>query len=666
MKNKITIFQLLFVLFFCTSMINAQKSVDQIFTKSITRTISLGNESFAAKSTRFNMSVDLGEYGVHDLDLEQTYLFSDSYVAKNKNSRLPKTFKGAIQGQPNTRVSLTTNNGFLSGFIDTGEEVIYFEPYKNFDADAIENELIIYYQKDVIDQKHTCTANHTKEQTGEVELQNNQLKSANSCTYEVEMVLVADYGMYQKHGTNTLAHITSVLNNVASNYDNEFDDPITFTVVDSYIATTANDDLWSSTNNANDLLEEFATSAISTVGYDLASLWVTRDITVTNEDGTTNPDVIGRAYQPGVCNNGRYNLIEDHTSSSAGLKVTLAHEIGHNFGAGHDPAGSSTIMAPFFNITNTWSNLSLSQINDFYPDATCLCASGDAADLTFRSCGSVSLNGDILAIDGTEVLNIGTEDASTVRVGWYLSTDNIITASDLLVGSGNTPVIPVGFLATFGQVTVNMANIPSGNYHLGIIIDYEESLIEFSEDNNIGCTISLANIPTGAGCLIGDHTVPADHTVDEHIEAFNSITSQRTVPNGFTVSYDAGNFIELKTGFEAESGSVFHAFIDGCNNNPVPVPKEEVEENHSLTLSNYPNPFTGQTTIEYNLPDDSPVTLVVTDMTGRQISVLVNNEVKTQGTHSVTFNGANYPAGMYYYTIKAGEYYGTQKMILAK
>jgi len=44
----------------------------------------------------------------------------------------------------------------------------------------------------------------------------------------------------------------------------------------------------------------------------------------------------------------------------------------------------------------------------------------------------------------------------------------------------------------------------------------------------------------------------------------------------------------------------------------------------------------------------------------------LNNDEKTEGTHTVTFDGNNYPAGMYYYTIQAGEYYGTQKMILAK
>jgi len=60
------------------------------------------------------------------------------------------------------------------------------------------------------------------------------------------------------------------------------------------------------------------------------------------------------------------------------------------------------------------------------------------------------------------------------------------------------------------------------------------------------------------------------------------------------------------------------------------------------------------------------VTLFVSDAMGRQIAVLLQQEAKSEGTHHITFDGNNYPAGMYYYTIQAGEYIGTQKMILIR
>jgi len=490
------IVQLLFLLLFCAPMIQAQNTVDQTFTKSTTQKISLNDKNLSAKSTQFNQSIDLGEYGVYDLSLEQTYLFSDAYIArkanKNNDEKLPLTFKGTIQGQPNTLVSLTTNIGFLSGFIDTGEEVIFFEPYKNFDSDAQKNELIIYYQKDVIDKGHTCVANHTDEQATQIKPKNDQFKSAAAGCYEVEMVLVADYGMYQKHGASTLNHITSVLNNVKANYDNEFNDPITFVVVDDYIAKTSGQNLWSSTLFAPTLLNEFRDSDFTNVTYDLASLWVTRDIWNNDDNGVRNDNVVGLAKRPGVCGS-RYNLIEDFSSSSAKLRAAFAHEIGHNFSAEHDAEGSSTIMAPSVDVTNTWSTKSKNAINAFYPTATCLCASGDAADLAFRSCGTSNSSGNTLTISGVEVKNNGTISADAVKVGWYLSTDNNITTSDYLIGTRNTPILQVNNYTTLG-LTANLANIPPGNYYLGTIIDYEDSLVEFSEDNNIGCISSSANI----------------------------------------------------------------------------------------------------------------------------------------------------------------------------
>jgi photosystem II stability/assembly factor-like uncharacterized protein len=89
-------------------------------------------------------------------------------------------------------------------------------------------------------------------------------------------------------------------------------------------------------------------------------------------------------------------------------------------------------------------------------------------------------------------------------------------------------------------------------------------------------------------------------------------------------------------------------------------------------LQNYPNPFNPSTTINYQLPTNSHVTLKVYDMLGREVATLVN-EVQDAGFKSVTFNASNLPAGrqglasgVYLYRLTAGSFVSTRKMVVVK
>ena len=86
----------------------------------------------------------------------------------------------------------------------------------------------------------------------------------------------------------------------------------------------------------------------------------------------------------------------------------------------------------------------------------------------------------------------------------------------------------------------------------------------------------------------------------------------------------------------------------------------------SYKLSNsYPNPFNPVTTIRYELPSASFVTLKVYDILGNEIASLVN-ETKSTGVYQAKFNGANHPSGVYLYRITAGSFSDTKKFILIK
>lgn len=80
---------------------------------------------------------------------------------------------------------------------------------------------------------------------------------------------------------------------------------------------------------------------------------------------------------------------------------------------------------------------------------------------------------------------------------------------------------------------------------------------------------------------------------------------------------------------------------------------------------NYPNPFNPQTSINYSLPSDNFVSLIIYDLGGREIKTLVK-EFKKAGRYEVTFNGSDVSSGIYSYVIKAGNYKEIKRMILVK
>ncbi len=80
---------------------------------------------------------------------------------------------------------------------------------------------------------------------------------------------------------------------------------------------------------------------------------------------------------------------------------------------------------------------------------------------------------------------------------------------------------------------------------------------------------------------------------------------------------------------------------------------------------NYPNPFNPSTTITYQLPTTSNVSLKVFDMLGREVATLVN-ERQNAGQYQVRFDATRLASGMYFYRLQAGGYIETKKMMLVK
>ena len=87
---------------------------------------------------------------------------------------------------------------------------------------------------------------------------------------------------------------------------------------------------------------------------------------------------------------------------------------------------------------------------------------------------------------------------------------------------------------------------------------------------------------------------------------------------------------------------------------------------NSYKLSqNYPNPFNPTTNIEFSIPNSEYVSIKVYDVLGNVVADLANQNFAA-GNYSVDFNASSLTSGIYIYSITAGNFISTKKMMLIK
>jgi hypothetical protein len=126
------------------------------------------------------------------------------------------------------------------------------------------------------------------------------------------------------------------------------------------------------------------------------------------------------------------------------------------------------------------------------------------------------------------------------------------------------------------------------------------------------------------------------------------------------------------------SGAVFYAWLDGRENinlgrvyskiyagfPTTDVSIQSVPKTFQLE-QNYPNPFNPSTTIGYSVATESHVRLSITDILGREVAILAN-EQKAAGSYSAQWNALEVPSGLYVYRLETEGNVATRKMLLVK
>jgi hypothetical protein len=153
--------------------------------------------------------------------------------------------------------------------------------------------------------------------------------------------------------------------------------------------------------------------------------------------------------------------------------------------------------------------------------------------------------------------------------------------------------------------------------------------------------------------------------VQQWVQLYDS--PDKSGSDAFDVVTDAANNVYV-TGASATKSTSYdystikYAQVSGSNATAVGLNKAT---SVNFGLHNYPNPVYQTTTIEYGLPKDEKVKLVLYNLSGNKIATLID-EKQTAGAHTVNFTADKLMPGTYYYRIESGQHTETKKLIVLK
>lgn len=189
---------------------------------------------------------------------------------------------------------------------------------------------------------------------------------------------------------------------------------------------------------------------------------------------------------------------------------------------------------------------------------------------------------------------------------------------------------------------------------------FAQNLIPFASHNNI-IELSIANTSTinTSGVIVTATKFPTWLHIANAKYKIETIKTGETSAAKFTFSIDKSAPIN-----KAEQITFTIANSNGEQWTKTLSLQVAAPERFEL-FQNYPNPFNPTTTISYQLPTHSLVTLKVFDVIGREVVELINEE-QSAGSYEVKFDASKFSSGIYFYALQSGNFVQTKKLVLIK
>ena len=256
-------------------------------------------------------------------------------------------------------------------------------------------------------------------------------------------------------------------------------------------------------------------------------------------------------------------------------------------------------------------------------------------NITVNASDNVGVVGVIFKVDDSQIENELTSVPYTISWNTTSVMDGIHTLSATARdAAGNNSSV---------SINISIVNSPS-------VGDNSKPVVSFNNPTNFTKITGTVNLMANATDNVG--VVGVTFKVDE-IQIGEEVTAppfslqwdSRTVANGLhTLSVSARDGAE-------NSSSV--SIIITVYNEVTDIGLGDIPSKFSLK-QNFPNPFNPSTTIEFDLPTSSYVTLDIYDILGEKVASLINENMGA-GSFAVHWNAENLPSGIYIYRLRAGD-----------
>jgi hypothetical protein len=329
---------------------------------------------------------------------------------------------------------------------------------------------------------------------------------------------------------------------------------------------------------------------------------------------------------------------------------------------------------------------------------------GDVFDVTI---------GDINGDGNLDLIVVGSEYVKTLS--WFESNGSGSFTEHLVSDHAKVAAIPIDMdgdddldIVSFGDRLTLFYNDGNGvfaeslelgwGWDVGYYNPKELSIIDIDGDSDVDIMAAYMNgvalFRQDAGNLFSpdsiysgadiNNSLPVQMNDDNHWDIIVSEHDAYHIDNDndlFWLEGDGTNSWEIEHGITemlklslntSQHGAVFGEILNSWldyHYNFLNINDASIPGRYKL-FQNHPNPFNPITTLQYDLPEDVKVKIMIYDLMGREVKTLVNNQLSA-GYKSVSWNAKNnlgqpVSAGMYLYRISAGDFQSVKKMVLLK